>query len=228
MDWMPPLDALGRVLVAAAVGLAVGFERERDGHPAGTRTFATVAVGSALFGVVSTLGFTEFEVVRSTTNFQVDVTRVASQVVVGIGFLGAGMIFRQGADVQNLTTAATLWTTAAMGLAAGTGEVGTALCVGALLLLLLALLPTPLRWLLARASRPHHRVRVELEAGVGPAEVRPAFDAPDVDVADWQLEKDDGRAVVVAALVGRRPGAIEVVVGRVVGHDGVRSLRVDA
>ena len=115
-----------RLLAALVLGALVGAEREATDQPAGLRTHIAVCLGAALFGVVSTLGFTEFAARRASTNFQVDVTRVASQVVVGIGFLGAGMIFRQGTAVRNLTTAASLWVVAAIGLAAGVGDIGTA------------------------------------------------------------------------------------------------------
>jgi putative Mg2+ transporter-C (MgtC) family protein len=142
-------EAVLRMLVAVVLGGVVGAEREWSGQPAGLRTHIAVALGAALFGSISTLGFVELEAVRDTTNVQIDVTRVASQVVVGIGFLGAGIIFREGGHVKNLTTAASLWVTAAIGLAAGVGDIGTAAAATAMLVLvLLALLP--LRRLLRR------------------------------------------------------------------------------
>ena len=85
VDWLPTWDVLGRIAVAAVLGTIIGFEREHDGHPAGTRTIATVAVGAALFGAISTRGFDDLIARRADTNVQIDVTRVASQVVVGIG-----------------------------------------------------------------------------------------------------------------------------------------------
>src|SRR5687768_17277673 len=119
-------EAVLRLLVAILLGAAIGAERETSDQPAGLRTHIAVCLGACLFGVVSTLGFDEFEAERATTNVQVDVTRVASQVVVGIGFLGAGVIFRQRTIVRNLTTAASLWVTSAIGLTAGVGDLGTA------------------------------------------------------------------------------------------------------
>src|SRR5688500_5009504 len=133
-------DVLARLGAAVVLGAAIGFEREASDQPAGLRTHITVAIGACLFGVISTLGFSEFEAVRETTNVQVDVTRVASQVVVGIGFLGAGMIFRQGGAVKNLTTAASLWVTSAIGLAAGVGDIGSAAIATAAVLVSLVLL----------------------------------------------------------------------------------------
>lgn len=133
-------EVFWRILIAAGLGAAVGFEREAAGQSAGLRTHVSVAIGAALFGVISTLGFHEYIAVRARTNVQVDVTRVASQVVVGIGFIGAGLIFRQRGQVRNLTTAASLWVVSAIGLASGVGNPGaaaitTAALVGALILL---------------------------------------------------------------------------------------------
>src|SRR5687767_12467524 len=89
-------DALVRLLAATVLGAAIGIEREAGDQPAGLRTQIAVALGAALFGVVSTLGFLEFQASRAATDINVDVTRVASNVAVGIGFLGAGVIFRSG------------------------------------------------------------------------------------------------------------------------------------
>lgn len=100
-----------RLLVAAVLGAIVGYERERVGKPAGVRTHGMVALGAALFTVVSLYGFGGVG----------DPGRVAAQVVTGIGFLGAGAILHEGANVSGLTTAASLWVTAAIGIAVGVG-----------------------------------------------------------------------------------------------------------
>jgi putative Mg2+ transporter-C (MgtC) family protein len=109
-----------RLSLAAALGGAIGFERELRDREAGLRTHMLVSLGSALFTIVSAYGFHEFltsgdQVVRS------DPTRIAAQIVTGIGFLGAGAIIRQGISVRGLTTAATLWVAAAIGMATGAG-----------------------------------------------------------------------------------------------------------
>jgi len=93
-------DVVVRLLGAAVLGGLVGVEREASDQPAGLRTHIAVALGAALFGVISTLGFLEFDQLRANSTVQVDVSRVASNVVVGIGFLGAGVIFRQGGSVR--------------------------------------------------------------------------------------------------------------------------------
>ena len=112
------VDLSVRLIVAAALGLAVGFEREIHGHPAGLRTHMLVAVGSALFTVLSAYGFGA----GSDGTANIDPTRIAAQIVSGIGFLGAGAILKDGIVIRGLTTAASLWATSAVGMAAGAGE----------------------------------------------------------------------------------------------------------
>jgi len=112
------LDLSVRIVVAAALGLAVGFEREIHGHPAGLRTHMLVSSGSALFTVLSAYGFAG----EPNAAVVVDPTRIAAQIVSGIGFLGAGAILKDGVVIRGLTTAASLWATSAIGMAAGAGE----------------------------------------------------------------------------------------------------------
>jgi len=101
-----------RLLLALVLGGLVGWQREAAVKPAGFRTHILVCVGAALFTLISRYGFFESGA---------DPSRVASNIVVGIGFLGAGTIWRTGGSVQGLTTAASLWTVAAIGMAAGIG-----------------------------------------------------------------------------------------------------------
>src|SRR5215831_14690396 len=131
------LEALVRIAAAAALGGLVGLERELDEKAAGLRTHMLVAVGSALFTLVGAYGFTDFPA------SQVDPTRVAAQVVTGIGFLGAGIIFRQGFTIRGLTTAASLWLVAAIGMAAAAG-----FWKGAVIVTIVALISLrPLEWI---------------------------------------------------------------------------------
>jgi len=114
-------EVLVRILVAAALGGIVGIERELRDQPAGFRTHMLVAMGACLFTLVGAFGFQSFTGGTDTHRVQADLTRVASQVVVGIGFLGGGTILRHGGTVRGLTTAASLWITAAIGLAVAMG-----------------------------------------------------------------------------------------------------------
>lgn len=168
-DVYPSAEAVWRLLAAAGLGALVGIEREVNDQPAGLRTHLTVALGAAAFGLVSTLGFSEFVTDQRDVNIQFDVTRVASQVVVGIGFLGAGMIFRAGSKVRNLTTAASLWVTAAIGLTAGVGDIGLAVVTTAALVFALMLLRFPRDALRSRFTRSSTHVSIRV-AGVEAAD----------------------------------------------------------
>lgn len=99
-------EIIGRLALAGLLGAFIGLERELRGYPAGIRTLALVTVGAALFTDASKL-------------FDGDNGRVAAQIVTGIGFLGAGVIFREGYTVRGITTAATIWSAAAIGMAIG-------------------------------------------------------------------------------------------------------------
>ena len=128
----PWLEMILRFLLAVALGAGIGYQRERAGKTAGLRTHILVSSGAALFTLVSIYGF---------SGAIVDISRVAAGVVVGIGFIGAGVILRgqREKEVAGLTTAATIWITAAIGLAAGAGMylisvIATAVAVGVLFL----------------------------------------------------------------------------------------------
>jgi putative Mg2+ transporter-C (MgtC) family protein len=110
------LELAVRLLVAAVLGAAIGFEREIHQHPAGMRTHLLVSVGAAIFTELSIFGFASPD-----GSAPIDPSRVAAQVVSGIGFLGAGAILKYGTSIRGLTTAASLWAAAAIGMAAGAG-----------------------------------------------------------------------------------------------------------
>jgi putative Mg2+ transporter-C (MgtC) family protein len=159
-----------RLAVAAVLGGAVGLERELRERQAGLRTHMLVCVGAALFTLVSAYGFRDF-LVGGGSLVRVDPTRIAAQIVSGIGFLGAGAIIRQGLSVRGLTTAATLWLVAAIGMACGAGfyAAATIASVGAVVTL------GPLRIAAFRLLRGYRAERgtllVQLAAGASPAPV---------------------------------------------------------
>jgi putative Mg2+ transporter-C (MgtC) family protein len=129
------LEMVLRLLLAAALGAAIGYQRERAQKPAGLRTHILIAAGAALFAIVSTYGF----------GIEADPARIAAGVVAGIGFIGAGAIIRrEGGIVEGLTTAATIWAVAAIGLAAGIGLYIISAATTAVVTIVL-LLPHPIR-----------------------------------------------------------------------------------
>jgi putative Mg2+ transporter-C (MgtC) family protein len=127
----PVFDVFLRLLLAAALGGAIGLEREYRHKPAGLRTNMLIALGSALFSVMSI----DLGAAAGSPD------RIAAQVVTGIGFLGAGAILRSGENVHGLTTAATIWVNAAIGMAAGLGAYAVASVAAAITLVVLAFLP---------------------------------------------------------------------------------------
>jgi len=128
---MPALDVFIRILIAAVLGGLVGIEREIREHTAGFRTHILVSVGAAAFTLASSYGL-------EGTGF--DPNRISAQVVTGIGFLGAGAIIRYGVSVRGLTTAASLWTVAAIGLLSAMGFYPAALITTAVVIVSLYLL----------------------------------------------------------------------------------------
>jgi putative Mg2+ transporter-C (MgtC) family protein len=198
-------EAVLRLLVSVVLGAVIGAERETNEQPAGLRTHIAVCLGACIFGVVSTLGFSEFQAVRASTNVQIDVTRVASQVVVGIGFLGAGMIFRQGAVVRNLTTAASLWVTSAVGLMAGVGDLWTAAVAAVVVVATLTVLKPLRNWIRRNFAKDERELRIRLAPGVGPDEMIGVLRALDgVEVSRLAIEKEDGQFVLDAELRAHR------------------------
>ena len=153
-------DLAVRMLIAAALGAAIGLEREIHEHPAGMRTHLLVSLGSAIFTELSIYAFNGGPAPNGS--LPTDTSRVAAQIVSGIGFLGAGAILKYGTSIRGLTTAASLWTAAAIGMAAGAGEwliagVGTFIVVFSL---------WPLNALIARLHKPgQHAIRLRLEVG---------------------------------------------------------------
>ena len=212
-----------RLTVAAVLGGAIGFERELRERQAGLRTHLLVSVGSALFTLVSAYGFHEF-LVNGGGLVRTDPTRIAAQVVTGVGFLGAGAIIRQGLSVKGLTTAATLWLSAAIGMAAGAGYYSAALfsTAGALLTL------GPLRIV---AYRVIHRYRPEVErllvdipAGGSPVPVLEAIEQRGGRVVSLEIAQEGDRRSI-AIDVEMHGIAAPTIVSDVGSIDGVLEVR---
>jgi len=114
-----PWDLIARVFVAAVLGGVIGAERQFRSKQAGLRTHFIIALGSALFTVISIYGFKD--IMAQNPNYSFDPSRIAAQIVTGIGFLGAGIIIFQKNSIHGLTTAAGIWTTSAIGIGCGCG-----------------------------------------------------------------------------------------------------------
>jgi putative Mg2+ transporter-C (MgtC) family protein len=171
------LELILRLALAALLGAVIGVEREWRDRTAGLRTHMLVCLGSAVFTVVSAYGFSEWyssipAAERSTVVS--DPTRIAAQIVTGIGFLGAGAIFRSDDGVKGLTTAASLWMMAAIGLATGAGYYELAVAATVLMLLILV----ALRQVSGRIKAMNRGDDVPLEVIVGgPTAIGAVLDA---------------------------------------------------
>jgi putative Mg2+ transporter-C (MgtC) family protein len=207
---VPDIPSLGwdgtllRLVIAAALGGAIGLEREIDEKAAGLRTHILVALGSALFTVVSAYGFREF-LTNGGAAVRADPSRIAAQIVTGIGFLGAGVIFRQGLNVRGLTTAASLWLVAAVGMAAGAGFWSAAVVATVAGLICLG----PLEWAKNRLlpRRAPDMLLIELSEQGSPREVLGALEESGGVLA---LRRDGRRLEVELAIErGRRAWVLD-------------------
>ncbi len=136
----PELVIVVKLLLAALAGGIIGLEREKHGRPAGLRTHLLVALGACLMMIISESFPLKYAGADATSALRIDPARTAAQIVVGIGFLGAGVILKEGVSIRGLTTAASLWMVAGLGMAFGMGLVvpaaaSTAIALGSLIFL---------------------------------------------------------------------------------------------
>lgn len=204
-----------RLLLAMALGGVVGWQREITEKPAGFRTHILVCVGAALFTLISAVGF---------FGTGADPARVASNIVVGIGFLGAGTIWRTAGSVQGLTTAASLWTVAAIGTAAGVGYyfgaiAATAIVMGVLTLLKIFEVRIPRHGVghvvMVMADRPGQLGRIGTVLGTF---------GVNIEHVDLSARLDNKVVLALAARVPPRVSRDEILIA-LGGVDGVEEVR---
>ena len=227
VEWIDDLTASlaffggARVLIAAIIGVALGLERQFSDKDAGTRTYALVASGSALFTVLSIEAFEG-----------ADTSRVAAQIVTGIGFLGAGLIFRQGVNVKGLTTAAGLWSVAAIGMATGAGFWGLAIVAAVIVLLVLKVsdrFSTQIRSQTLRGAHWSVRLTVtdpatieELKGIV--ASLAPSVARPLPDLGHWTIGQRKGLPTITLLLTDAECDQLVPVFE---SHDGITKIRIE-
>jgi putative Mg2+ transporter-C (MgtC) family protein len=202
-------EVLLRVVLAGALGGAIGAEREIREREAGLRTHMLVAVGAALFTLVSAYAWSDFHFSQSS-GVTYDPTRIAAQIVTGIGFLGAGAIIRHGLSVRGLTTAASLWVVAAIGVAAGAGYYSAAVITTVLVLVSLWPLRIAAHRIFARIRPGEQRLEVELRPNESPALVLEAVEGAGGAVHAFELEdgRDRRRVLLDVRLEGAQPHAV--------------------
>lgn len=208
-----PVDYVSLGLACVAGGV-IGLERELNDKPAGLRTNIFICFGAALFTIMSA---------NMADTFGADKTRIAAQIVSGVGFLGAGSIIQAGRGVRGLTTAATIWTNASIGVALGGGYHTLGLISASLVLLILWVFQYIER-LLARffdTSRIEIRTDQGLEAAEG---LRQLMEVPRVSVRRFRIEKRSSSLEVFAMLVGPEK-RIERVMHNLLADSRVSSLK---
>lgn len=176
---------LGRLFLAALLGGLIGFEREASGKPAGFRTNLLICLGAALITEIS-IAVAHDAVLEEPT--RADPGRIAAQIVSGVGFLGAGTIMQARGSVIGLTTAATMWVVAAIGMAVGAGAYAMAGTATAITLLALRVLQRLDDQLLPNRFAEHTLV-VEADADAEPAEIENALGETGVDLRLLQVER---------------------------------------
>ncbi len=211
-------EALLRIALAGVLGGSIGLERELREREAGLRTHLLVAVGAALFTIAGAYGF---------DSANVDPTRVAAQIVTGIGFLGAGAIIRQGFSVRGLTTAATLWVVGAVGLAAGAGYYSGAVITTAVVLIALWPLRVAAYNMLRRFRPEDGRLLVELPAGTPPGGVIDEVVRTGVRISSITVGQDGDRRRLELDLALPRSLTAPHLVARIADVPDVADVRWD-
>lgn len=194
-------DQILRLVIAAILGGIIGWERGSGNRPAGLRTHMLVAVGSAVIMIISQTVFLEY---GQTGDTRVDPGRLAAQVVSGIGFLGAGTILRDGFTIKGLTTAASLWVVAALGLAVGIGAYVTAVTATAVTLTTLVYLQRLERNLqLKGAIRPLRMVVADQPGQLG--RIGSILGNYRIDIRSIELHQTKDQRVTIEMLVKLPP-----------------------
>ncbi len=220
------LEILLRLGLALILGAIIGLERESTEHTAGLRTQALVALGSSLFTIISAYGFTSF---LGIPHIQIDPTRIASYIVAGIGFLGAGSIFRDQQRVRGLTTAATVWLVAAVGMACGAGMLLTAVAATIMALIILLLLRYVERlFLLGRSSEAQHlHIEATPVSGQFTGQVYDACTHAGITVEKLTVRPDQEVDTVIVACHAPNAATLSQVIGELRALPGVRTVHAD-
>jgi putative Mg2+ transporter-C (MgtC) family protein len=233
MEWFHALQGdynmvlLGRLLLASLLGGLIGLEREVHGRPAGFRTHLLVALGACLMMIVSEFFSLKYGQQSSDLVIRLDPSRVAAQIVVGIGFLGAGAIIKEGRAIRGLTTAACLWVVAGLGMAVGIGLYLPALMVTAIALLSLLVLKNVERLL----QKDQYRVLfVETTELTGVREkLKELLASRHLEVVEFTVEKDLAAGEARYTLTLAKCGGCDrdALIDDIVGLSGVKRVRIN-
>lgn len=219
------IPMLLKVLLAVVAGGVVGLERELHGRPAGLRTHMLVSVGSCLMMIVSEGMFFKYGHLLDTGVVRLDPGRIAAQIITGIGFIGAGVIIKEGATVRGLTTAASLWVMAGIGMSFGMGMVnagvlGTVVAIS-VLILLKRLEPTikKIRFLrLTVVASCEHDIYLQLEQILSDEQLS-------IIKIEQELNLDERRVTYDFTVTRRQQRVDPKIVDLIAGIEGVKKIR---
>jgi putative Mg2+ transporter-C (MgtC) family protein len=223
-------EVVVRLLATVALCGLIGLERETRDQAAGFRTHILLGLGAALFTLVSAYGFPEFTraaLESGGRGVQFDPTRIAAQVVTGVGFLGAGAIIRRGLDVRGLTTAASLWAAAAIGLAAGAGFYFGAAATTAVVLIALYLLRGVRVFVVSRFRTAFGVLDVHfIDSGTEVSSVVEIVEGRGVRIRNTDAEIEDGRASYSLQLRIPPGRSVQEIMGEISGLRTVERVKI--
>lgn len=214
-----------RLLVAALLGALIGFDRERQNQPAGLRTHTILAVGSALAMIISVNLANQYKDFGGPDG---DPARLAAQVISGIGFLGAGAIFRFGPNVRGITTATSLWTLAVIGLSIGAGNFIAGIATTLILLVVLTILD----WVEKRYIKTYKSLTIDVQVEDHPGvleEIRGQILDQNTTITSTSVSRDFQNDVASISLVVKtlESAAVDDMVAHLSTLQGVKSFKIN-
>ena len=223
-------EVVVRLLATVVLCGLIGLERETRDQAAGFRTHILLGLGAALFTLVSAYGYPEFTraaLESGGRGVQFDPTRIAAQVVTGVGFLGAGAIIRRGLDVRGLTTAASLWAAAAIGLASGAGFYFGAAATTAVVLIALYLLRGVRVYVVSRFRTAFGVLGIHfMDAGAEISRVVEIVESRSVRIRSTDAEIEDGRASYELQLRIPPGRSVQEMLGEISALPSVRRVEI--
>lgn len=217
-------EGLLRLTLAAVLAGVIGVERELREQEAGLRTHMLVCVGATMFMLVGVYGWADIQL-GTGIGVVVDPSRVASYVVSGIGFLGAGAIIKHGINVRGLTTAASLWVVAAIGVAVGAGMYSFSIATTALVIVALWPLSQVKRLIKGKADEPR-RLAITLDSGASVVPVLAAIEENGFALDSLEVGEEDEVRRVDAVITTAADADLGGLLDDVGGLEGVRTARV--
>jgi putative Mg2+ transporter-C (MgtC) family protein len=217
-------EGLLRLGLAAVLAGVIGIERELREQEAGLRTHMLVCVGATMFMLVGVYAWGDMTL-GNQIGVVVDPSRVASYVVSGIGFLGAGAIIRHGINVRGLTTAASLWVVAAIGVGVGAGMYAFSVATTALVILALWPLSQVKRYLAGKADETR-RLAIDLDPGTSVVAALAAVEETEFAIESVEVKEEDEVRRLDVVITTKAEGSTAPLLDQVAGLEGVRSARL--